>query len=58
MLRRPWAGAHPWGSFLGQKARGTFLDWWVSEYPGLCWASSYTRFEVKVEFEVLIQVEL
>lgn len=28
-----------------------------SEYPGLFWAS-YTRFEVEVEFEVLIQVEL
>lgn len=28
-----------------------------SEYPGLCWASFYTRFEVEVEFEVLIQVE-
>lgn len=29
-----------------------------SEYPGLCWVSSYTRFQVEVEFEVLIQVEL
>ena len=28
-----------------------------SEYPGLFWASSDTRFEVEVEFEVLIQVE-
>lgn len=28
-----------------------------SEYPGLFRASSDTRFEVEVEFEVLIQVE-